>query len=1754
MKPQPMTVGMVRRIGATLAALFCLGLSAIALAQGTVVPPNGTLSNDVVDLSVQTSAGPVEWKRTFNGTGWRFNRHWDGISASYKPVMTQNTGGGAPGMSYGSQGGAPATCWIWVDEDWQPGDGLPSVTVPIGGGSGGSTPAPAVPPETYLPPNRSYNQTAAPLDTVITTGFASGCASIGGNLVGNSSEVLEGYRRQSTLYVGAGGTYIFKNRFTLQKQPIQKLAPVALPIGGSVSFVGLTSVASGWRWSDRAGDWAEYDDDGRISRYGDKNNNTVWLQRNAAGQIVRIIDGGTAGVSGNVIITLHYDAKGYLVQAKDWPQASNSLDLAQRTVTYIYDTQGRMTGVTDVRGNTTAYEYDSKQRLTKTTDPRGGETKLTYDAEGTSVKTMTAADGGVTEYGSSWDSTKKLFYSKVTGPATAAGRRVEDYSHDRAGDLVKYEVNGKTYAEIKRDPSIRTETEVNARGFATTSTKNEFEQVTQVDYADGSRISVSYEARLLKPLETTDEVGTKTRFEYDAKGNLTKKTEAAGTPYERVTEYTLDAAGRATLIKRAAHAEVNGAITPEAVLQIAYDAAGLVSQTIDPEGNRRNYTYNRLGRLVKYTDPLANVTSYEVNADGKLTKVTDALGGVARFSYDPMGKLSDATDARGKLLQSQYDAMNRLVKIISPRSGTYKLEYNAAGFPVKETNEDGRSSTLEFDNFLRVSKKADGAGNVTQYGYQIADGSDAGQLGTLSYPTEIKYPTFTEQTKYDALERPTRSTLLNPNSLGVEGLSSGNTFDPRGLIKTTTDAYGKTVSFGYDALARLNEVTDSLGGKVSVVYDNRNNVIQVTDPKGDSTKYTYNRSNQLTAEVLPLGQTTSFAYDATGNLSQRTEPTGARTTFGYDARSRLTEVKRYKSSGQLERTAVLTRDVGGNLTAWTDTDASRPAGQQTTSGTITYDDDENPVSETVNIPNPKGGTLGLTYSYEYSLAGKKTRITWPDGTAIGYSYSAHGELEEVNIPGEGNISVNQFKWTAPTKITLPGGSVQERTYDGLLNLESLKVRTAGQQTTLSLQNTYGKDQELKKQTRTDTSGGSSSTRSASLEYDLADRLVQVKTEAGAFNTDTETFTLDAVGNRVAHSRVTGAWIYDANNRLTQRGSGANAITYQYDDAGNLTQQSGNGRVWRFGYDSSNRLTDVRDGQSQLIARYGYDYRNRRIWKEQYRDAAGAVLAIQKRTYFLYSEEGLLAEATQPITLNADESVSAVVEPVISTQYGVRPDSAFMTGVLFAKTVGSNGSDLVGYFHHDQLEAPVQATSKDGSVVWAANFNIFGQANITTPVETAERPTMLSNLRLPGQYFDEETGLHYNYRRFYDPITGRYIQSDPLGLQGGLNRFAYGDANPANVIDPMGLSGDGFKLTDPSTWPTIPDEILTPIVGFGDGLLSGLTLGLWDGTAVRDWMGISSPDPMSCAYQNAKLAGELTVMLLTMRARPNPCNSFTADTLVHVRPPDTGGGAAVLGKSYLKPIAALEVGDEVLAASDWKDRGIAEGQDQRLSYEKVVDVYTSFKQQTLITLRLASGEVIETTEGHPFKTTEGWRDAILLKRGGQLLLGGEGRSDLDGNTGERTVEITEVIAANKVVPVFNLEVANAHTFFVGRDGALVHNSACSNAAARAKNAAAQKPQKGYHGNDRRNSDPQHNYDILNSKGEVRKTGVGTGEAKDGVSARAEGQLQPGDTYRIRDSHPAGPGARGKAYEREKELAKEHLDANEPMDRHVRPRPK
>jgi len=126
-------------------------------------------------------------------------------------------------------------------------------------------------------------------------------------------------------------------------------------------------------------------------------------------------------------------------------------------------------------------------------------------------------------------------------------------------------------------------------------------------------------------------------------------------------------------------------------------------------------------------------------------------------------------------------------------------------------------------------------------------------------------------------------------------------------------------------------------------------------------------------------------------------------------------------------------------------------------------------------------------------------------------------------------------------------------------------------------------------------------------------------------------------------------------------------------------------------------------------------------------------------------------------------------------YGYKPGSTWTTDPLFMKI----GSDYY-FYQNDHLGTPQKLTAINGAVVWSAKYSSFGEADFDAASTTT------NNLRFPGQYYDQETGLHYNYYRYYDPKIGRYLAPDPIGLVGGINLFIYASNNSLFYIDPHGL--------------------------------------------------------------------------------------------------------------------------------------------------------------------------------------------------------------------------------------------------------------------------------------------------------------------------------------------------------------------------------
>ncbi|MCP3895456.1 MAG: hypothetical protein GY706_12635, partial [Bacteroides sp.] len=276
------------------------------------------------------------------------------------------------------------------------------------------------------------------------------------------------------------------------------------------------------------------------------------------------------------------------------------------------------------------------------------------------------------------------------------------------------------------------------------------------------------------------------------------------------------------------------------------------------------------------------------------------------------------------------------------------------------------------------------------------------------------------------------------------------------------------------------------------------------------------------------------------------------------------------------------------------------------------------------------------------------------------------------------------------------------------------------------------------------------------QYDDLYRLTDADNPATAAD---EAFTYDGVGNRLTAADTTGDWSYNENNELKTTAPSSSGLTggssYDYDVNGNMTKKSVDGSVTSYVYNTEDRLTEVWNGEvgtGSLTASYYYDPFGRRLWKE----VSGV------RTHFHYADEGLVGEY--------DDS------GVELKTYGYKPGSTWTTDPLFMK-VGSS----YYFYHNDHLGTPQKMTSVNGAVVWNAKYNSFGKAEID------QASIVENNLRFPGQYFDAESGLHYNYHRYYDSIIGRYLKVDPLlFFSGDINFYTYVRNNAIKLKDPLGL--------------------------------------------------------------------------------------------------------------------------------------------------------------------------------------------------------------------------------------------------------------------------------------------------------------------------------------------------------------------------------
>ena len=1021
----------------------------------------------------------------------------------------------------------------------------------------------------------------------------------------------------------------------------------------------------------------------------------------------------------------------FVYDGTDEMQPAGILDSNGTQVLWLaYDIEGNLTRVYDTDARQVEYEYTGGN-LTRIIDVMGNETVYTYDGQN-NITQKTDANGHTTT---------------ITYNATHDPVRVEDAQGNTFTFEYDYDKNKKEYYALIQNP------------------EGQIKEVWYTDKGETKRVDIN--GRTIQKIDQdgrihtiTDERGLKTVKEYDERRNLKRITYPDNTqilyeydlrfnriktrqdPLNRITRYEYDDAGNPVQ-----KIEAKGTAIERTTTYTYDDAGQLLTVTTqadtDTDQAVTTYTYDDYGNLATVTDPENQTIRFpEYDIMGNPLKMQDARGKEWTYAYDAKGRLITSTDPMNNETSYEYDGLGNRTAVIDARGNRTAYTYDHKSNLTEMLDPLNGTTRFEYSRDNQLLRQIDPEGSVTTYEYdadrrlvKTADG--AGNTTRMLYnlggcsscsggdasPDRIIYPTFEKAFSYDKRGRQISETDHLTDTLSH---TTAFEYDKAGNRVKQTDRMGKETHYVYDDLNRLKTTVDPADGFTDYAYDSRNNLIRLTDAGGNTTRFEYDRLNRLVKEIRPLGQETHYAYDPSGNLVQRIDAENRLTAYTYDDAGRLTRIRYHTTALDPDpvKTVAFTYDKQGNLLTYTD---------GTTSGTYVYDALNRKVSETVDF-GPFEKTLAQTW-YKNNL---KKSLTLPGADPYLYTYHEDNRLAEIEIPDLGTVSHAAYTWTRPDITLLPGGSLVTRTYDPLMRQTGITATDPGANPIMALG--YSFDAENNITARTTQDGDYAYT------YDDLYRLTDSNTPDIPDLSD-EAFTYDPVGNRLTASDTIGHWTYNGNNELESRGS----TGYDYDANGNLTQKTVNGSVTRFFYNIENRLIRVEDGSGTIIAQYGYDPFGRRIWKE----------VSNNRTYYLYSDEGLAGEYTETGT-----QIRA---------YGWQPGSVWGTDPLFMK----EGSEYY-FYHNDHLGTPQKMTAVNGAVVWSAKYSSFGQAFVD------QASTVENNLRFPGQYYDVETGYHYNYHRYYDPQIGRYLRTDPIGVDGGINLFVYCLNDPVNLVDPEGL--------------------------------------------------------------------------------------------------------------------------------------------------------------------------------------------------------------------------------------------------------------------------------------------------------------------------------------------------------------------------------
>ena len=767
-----------------------------------------------------------------------------------------------------------------------------------------------------------------------------------------------------------------------------------------------------------------------------------------------------------------------------------------------------------------------------------------------------------------------------------------------------------------------------------------------------------------------------------------------------------------------------------------------------------SFTYDSAGNLLSMTNGLGQVTTFaDYDANGRPGSMTDPNGVETQFAYDALGRLQSntvkhpTTPALDATTSYDYDVEGRVTGITLPATGTLSFTYDLAGQLLEMTAPDGE----------KISFSHDAMGNVTEEKILRADGAVRG----------------TTTRTFDSIGRMLTETL-------GPGRTTAWEYDKNGNPVRTTSPRSYATDMAFDALNRLTSTLAPDTGSTATQYNARDEMTQFTDAVSVQTSFVRNGFGEVIQETSPDRGTSSYYYDVAGDLVAAIDGRGQRVDYTRDILGRVTA--KTPVGRPASETITYSYDSGGASGCYC---VGRLASMTDASGTTNFGYDHR---GNLTVKAQPVGTL----SWTYDLADRIVEMRYPSGRDVAYVRDSKGRIIEVKTradPGSAwtqlasNITYEPF---GPMKSAdLGNGLKLSQDWGSDRRLAAKRLHTGTGADIWHLSYSYDDDDNITLITDLVTSANS-----RSFGYDSVDRLTRADGAGGAYAR--EDYVHDKNGNRIAvERRINVGDTTPAESDNYARTSGTNRIA---------TVALGTGGTRNFTHDArGNLIGEVQPGVALTLT---YDGHARLV---SYAEAGASAQAM------LYNGFDERVGLTTMLGGSAVDDRRFVYDEGhrITGEYGsiigdLRAEYIWMQPSVGEAGSFGGGNGLGGYMPL-AVAVPDVASTK---LLWTQG-NHLGTPGVTTDASGAVvTPSGYGRIGFPGQ-IEQHAGLYYNYYRDYDASTGRYVQADPIGLEGGSNPYLYAESSPLNNVDPDGLQvgawdpSPSFVPEQPVRWAIDP---------------------------------------------------------------------------------------------------------------------------------------------------------------------------------------------------------------------------------------------------------------------------------------------------------------------------------------------------------------